>query len=179
MAIAVGPACMSIGGGGGRGRRSGELSPLLRIDMEYACARLGGFIGSTGGCSPLFIIVECIVLVPSILGYIIGMVGPMVEPMEAMPPPTGVYVLITFVSAGCLNPAKSPPILARPVEIVEFVIIFYHIPHQGIVQAWSWRKSRPEEGGRIQKEGGGESVEEFGYRPTLGPSNTTEVGTGC
>ena len=93
--------------------------------MEYACARLGGFIGSTGGCSPLFIIVECIVLVPSILGYIIGMVGPMVEPMEAMPPPTGVYVLITFVSAGCLNPAKSPPILARPVEIVEFVIIFY------------------------------------------------------
>ena len=105
--------------------------------MEYACARLGGFIGSTGGCSPLFIIVECIVLVPSILGYIIGMVGPMVEPMEAMPPPTGVYVLITFVSAGCLNPAKSPPVLARPVEIVEFVIIFYHIPHQGIVQAWS------------------------------------------
>ena len=121
--------------------------------MEYACARLGGFIGSTGGCSPLFIIVECIVLVPSILGYIIGMVGPMVEPMEAMPPPTGVYVLITFVSAGCLNPAKSPPILARPVEIVEFVIIFYHIPHQGIVQAWSWRKSRPEEGGRIQRRG--------------------------
>ncbi len=63
-----------------------------------------------------------------LITFVSAMAGPMVEPMEAMPPPTGVYGLITFASAGFFNPPpKSPPplLVASLVEVFEFVIIFY------------------------------------------------------